>query len=891
MKKKIVMLGVAGSLSLSSLAGSLPLFAQEAELFDSGEALVDETAGEEEFAGEAAGYALDASDQAAGYANEGVQVCSSIGDLTGKLSLAEQAGYTGPKQFQLLTSNTSMSYAFPVNVPAGCSVDFGANTINLSGTNGITLANGASIENGTINYAGGKGSAGIAVAANAKNVGITNISLTASNWANALLIPGGSQVSVYGKSLSSYEHAIVMENSSTSAQGAELYLDSVAVTSDGYSALYKDSSISGGTITITGSSRLVSMGGGFSASSIDPTVYIDNYSDASRKTDLTISGSTEVRGMTAVEAKSANISVLGSSVTLRSTAPSTYQPEYIPSASHSTTYGYALALSNNATSSSTSSSMVQSTGEIYIQGGTFVGGVGIIQAGSYAKDPSAAWPASMTIAGGTFHNLKQSQVNTDIVPFLQSGLSLNQVTGQVVNGNGSVQQPASNGTLISENGVIRFKYKNGQYAVNSWETVKDHKYYFNANGNAVQGMQILDGQIYYFSNDCILQTGWQKIGNDYYFFGWGGPMVTGLQTIENKTYYFGTNGVMQTGFVTIDGRLYLFEKDGARQDKVGWRTVDGNKYYFSADHSILTGKQVIKDKTYLFSAQGVMQTGWQKEGSETYYYTNSGAMATGLMTIEKNRYYFNAQGIMQTGMVKTNTDMIYQFDSKGAMVLNTGWKDINGKRYYFGSNNAAYTGTQTIDGKMYRFDDNGVLKTEVETGWFEKDGIWYFNNPDGEALTGLQKLDYVDGESYYYFDKYGRMQTGWEQIEGPAGKGWYFFDESGKLKTNWLKLDNQWFYLGKEGLMQTGWAEENGKTYYLVPGEGNMLASQWMELEGNWYYLDSAGERAVGWKYIKTSNQRWADKGWFYFGEDGVMWKNTITPDGFVLGSSGEWFH
>ena len=55
----------------------------------------------------------------------------------------------------------------------------------------------------------------------------------------------------------------------------------------------------------------------------------------------------------------------------------------------------------------------------------------------------------------------------------------------------------------------------------------------------------------------------------------------------------------------------------------------------------------------------------------------------------------------------------YSFDIFGAM--QTGWQEINGKRYYFEPNaneasfGMAVVGTKTIDGKSYSFDTNGVL--------------------------------------------------------------------------------------------------------------------------------------------------------------------------------------
>lgn len=77
--------------------------------------------------------------------------------------------------------------------------------------------------------------------------------------------------------------------------------------------------------------------------------------------------------------------------------------------------------------------------------------------------------------------------------------------------------------------------------------------------------------------------------------------------------------------------------------------------------------------------------------------------------------------------------------------LHRGWLEQDGRRYYFLP--FMYTGLQTIDGEVYYFGYNGVMRT----GWVTTyNGTRYFR-PDGTMLTGTQTIDGVT----YRFDEDG----------------------------------------------------------------------------------------------------------------------------------------
>lgn len=81
------------------------------------------------------------------------------------------------------------------------------------------------------------------------------------------------------------------------------------------------------------------------------------------------------------------------------------------------------------------------------------------------------------------------------------------------------------------------------------------------------------------------------------------------------------------------------------------------------------------------------------------------------------------------------------------------------------------------------------------------------------------------------------LATGWNKV----GDYWYYLDKNGAMKTGRVQdpTNNKWYYLNYDGQMQTGWVKDNGKSYY--------------------------------------------------FQEDGSMFVNGTTPDGYTVGSDGAW--
>lgn len=124
-------------------------------------------------------------------------------------------------------------------------------------------------------------------------------------------------------------------------------------------------------------------------------------------------------------------------------------------------------------------------------------------------------------------------------------------------------------------------------------------------------------------------------------------------------------------------------------------------------------------------------SGWNWVGEKGYYVKKDGTLATGSVTIGDVRYQFDKDGVCQgryTGYTRSKKGRRYWKD--GILVRNF-WIKKNGKRkHYAGEDGYFLTGTQVINGKTYRFDENGVFQAaeanEPKSGaefLFTEDGL------------------------------------------------------------------------------------------------------------------------------------------------------------------------
>ena len=435
--------------------------------------------------------------------------------------------------------------------------------------------------------------------------------------------------------------------------------------------------------------------------------------------------------------------------------------------------------------------------------------------------------------------------------------------------------------------------------VQGWYRLGSDRYYFDAQGLAVDGEQVIDGITYQFDQGRLTggQTGFVKKGKATYYYQ-NGEMKTGWVEIDGKWYYFATNsavlGQMRTGATRIGGILYTFDADGALlkgsfyQTKIngiryywagqflrGWQEIDGATYYFhTTTGTMYTGVHTIDGKNYEFADDGkliglAVRRGFYTEDGYIKYY-REGELVFGWQQIDDNWYYFGRSGnAAQNGAARTGVadvaGMKYTFDDQGRLLKGVfyqtkangiryywagqylrGWQEIDGATYYFGAGGTMATGTVMVDGEMYDFTADGKLVGKSgKNGLYVEDGC----------------IKYYEGNA---------MQFGWKQIGGY----WYYF-----AKSNYAHLN---------GAARTGVADVAGMKY-TFDDQGRLLKGAFYQTKANGIRYYWAGQYLRGWQEI--------DGATYYFGAGGTMATGTVmvdgemydfTADGKLVGKSGK---
>ncbi|MDQ0461324.1 YHS domain-containing protein [Clostridium sardiniense] len=353
-------------------------------------------------------------------------------------------------------------------------------------------------------------------------------------------------------------------------------------------------------------------------------------------------------------------------------------------------------------------------------------------------------------------------------------------------------------------------------------------------------------------------------------------MVTGwLRYLDNNEWhYFGQDGSMQKGWLTLGGKKYYLNDKGARVNYL--QTIDGETYYFTSNGEMVSGwvKYVDNNEWHYFDQDGSMHKGWLTLDGKKYYFNDKGARVNYLQTIDGKTYYFTGNGEMVSGWVKyVDNNEWHYFDQDGSM--HKGWLTLDGKKYYFNEVGARVTGQVEIDGEMYEFNNDGVLKDNpFGEGKITDYTMNLRSEPslNSEVLTTMppnskvQILGKVKGDLTYYHVKYvnnGHTYYGYVSIYLNGNTAVQVYDDN-RADDYLGVLSEKYESNGDPGSVSSGEGDYGGKSYGAWQLSSNMGSLggfiNWLSGKNDSFYKELTNARKLdNGSYDKHFDDAWRD--------------------------------
>ncbi len=174
-----------------------------------------------------------------------------------------------------------------------------------------------------------------------------------------------------------------------------------------------------------------------------------------------------------------------------------------------------------------------------------------------------------------------------------------------------------------------------------------------------------------------------------------------------------------------------------------------------------------------------------------------------------------------------------------------------------------------------KMEDDGNLSWSVSKGAGSYEVKFY----RGQSLLGgilksntntLNVREYMQKAGSYYF-----LVRPINAINTDVAGDWF--------ESNRISLDSEQAELNKTWYdkVNTGsWGQTSTGDWYYILSNNTLARSEWKKIKGEWYYFEDNAYMAKGW--LENSGK------WYYLDpENGKMWKNTTTPDGYALGIDG----
>lgn len=323
-------------------------------------------------------------------------------------------------------------------------------------------------------------------------------------------------------------------------------------------------------------------------------------------------------------------------------------------------------------------------------------------------------------------------------------------------------------------------------------------------------------------------TGWQQDSENWHYYERDGVRATDTwKKSGSNWFYLDSDGEMSISTLIEDDDNYFYVNEAGAMVSNEWRELDNDDdsedasdtawYYFGANgkayKSSSSGKTSFKaisnanreSKRYAFDSEGRMLYGWVNDESERM---------TGEDAWKEGVYYL--------GDASDGTQAINSWRELEAVDDENDDDDFQDSYwFYFGANGKKITdSTKTINGRKYRFDENGA----TEFKWYQKatasnasssNANIYYNDPSQcwQAKGWFQTIPSADVDPEGYDD---------------GEEFWFYAQNDGELITSQIKTINGYQYgFNEKGQMLDGLYKitmENGKivTYEEIESESDL---------------------------------------------------------------------
>ena len=197
-------------------------------------------------------------------------------------------------------------------------------------------------------------------------------------------------------------------------------------------------------------------------------------------------------------------------------------------------------------------------------------------------------------------------------------------------------------------------------------------------------------------------------------------------------------------FYEGNNRYYADINTGEIKKEARWIEYNGNRYFSNSEGVLYRNRHIHfgYHDDYIMRSDGSVLRGLFYEGTDRYYADiNTGEIRKEARWIEYdgNRYFSNSEGVLyRNRFIHFSSKSKYYMTSDGSVarsrfVLNNvtyfpdsvtgeilispenqaGWFNKDGNKYYRNSDGSLATGYKDIEGFRYYFDDNGILKSKV----------------------------------------------------------------------------------------------------------------------------------------------------------------------------------